>query len=149
MTTPELSGAVVPAPASEQPGSGAVDLLTAGVTPSAVAGPKSVAVHNLAQVLKDLVHGSNAYHSEGQVDAAMSAVDGFVNAFVPSQEMKAIDTSDVRAAKEDVSQRIPPGGVVANVVQGPVIDYNALARAILAAQAEAQAQAKSNQEQVT
>lgn len=141
MTTPAAPGTVDTAPAAQATAGSAVDLLTAGVSPSAVAGPKSVAVHSLGEVLKHLIHNSGAYHDEGQVDTAVSTVDGFVKAYVPPQELPAIDRSGMRAAKEDVTQRIPPGGPMTNVVAGPVIDYNQLARAILNAQAEAQAQA--------
>lgn len=81
-----------------------------------------------------MIHNSRAFHSENDVDNAVNTVDAFVNAFVPDAEMPALLTGAERAAKEDVTLRIPPGGVMTQVVTGPVIDYVKLAEAIVAVQ---------------
>lgn len=124
MSTP--GGAVAP----YTPGSAPV---TAVVEPSAITSGKSTAVFRLGQVLKTVIHNSRAFASENDVDAAISAVDSFVGAFIPGGEMAALLTDGVRAAKEDVSQRVAPG-MTRQVVGGPVLDYQLLAQAILAEQ---------------
>jgi hypothetical protein len=108
---------------------------TEPVSASAVASAKSSTLFGLGEVLKTLLHNAvGAFHTEGDLDAAIAVVEKFVGAWVPGSEIAALLTGDQRAPKEDVTKRIPPGGVVQQVVQGPVIDYSALAKAILAEQ---------------
>jgi hypothetical protein len=120
---------------------------TEPVSPSAVSSAKSGAVFALGEVLKTLLHNAvGAFHTEGDLDAAIRVVDKFVGAHVPGSEMDALLTGDQRAPKEDVTKRIPPGGVVQPVITGPVIDYQALAKAILAEQQKYQAQTQTQVE---
>jgi|SRR5215831_8194861 hypothetical protein len=102
------------------------------VEPTAMANGETVAKHGVGEILKTLVHHSLAFPTEDSTNAAFLAVDKWVG------DTAGMDTDNARAPIEDVSQRIPPGGVTpTSVVQGPVIDYNKLAQAILAAQKEA------------
>jgi len=120
--------------------SGAVSPYTNGgtvVSPSAVSSAKSAAVFNLGEMLKTVVHKMPSLHTEAEVDNAVNVIDAFVRAFVPNSEMVALRTGEERAAKEDVSLRVPPGGVP-TVVSGPVLDYAKLAQAILAEQRKLQ-----------
>ena len=102
------------------------------VSPSAVSGPAPSAAWDLGQVLTDLVHRSGAYHSESQVDAATAAINRWVSASVPVSAKRALSTGDERAVKEDVTQRVPPGGAVQAIVTPP-IDYDRLAQALVRA----------------
>lgn len=113
------------------------------ISPTAIASGKSAGTVAFANVLKTVVSAlPMAFHSENGVDAAHRAIDSYVNARVPASEMQALLTGDERAAKEDVSLRIPPGGVTSGqVLVGPVLDYGKLARAILAEQQKAIAEA--------
>lgn len=110
---------------------GSTDVLT----PSAVSSPKTSAIMQLGEVLKTVLHKSvGVFHSENDLDAAVNIVDDFVRAMLGSADTSAVMTDAFRAAKEDVTMRTPPGGAVANVVTGPVLDYSKLAQAILAEQ---------------
>ena len=110
-----------------------VDPVVPTLYPTSVSGPQSAAVHALGEVLKTLIHNSHFFPTENAVDSAMSAVDKWVSTSVKSSELGAILTGNERAAKEDVTKRIPPGGP--NMVAvGPQIDYRQLAEAIIAAQ---------------
>lgn len=103
------------------------------VTPASVASPASVAVVNLGEVLKEVVSNlPMAFPHENNVLDALNAIDAFVATSVPKGEVAAAKPDETRAAVEDVSKRIPPGG--APVAPGPSIDYAALARAIMAEQ---------------
>lgn len=104
------------------------------ITPTAVASAKSASVHQFGQVLHTVVRNSRAFHNENDEDNAHRAIDAFVNAHVPGSEMSALMTGNEHAPKEDVSLRIPPGGAVA-VPAFAGLDYQALAKAILAEQA--------------
>lgn len=109
---------------------------TKTVEPSAVSDGQSSAVFALGQVLKTVLHKMPIFSVESDLDNAINVVDKWVSAFVPGSAMAALVTGDERAPKEDVSQRIPPGGPVANIYSGPQLDYAKLAQAILAAQKE-------------
>lgn len=106
------------------------------IEPTAMSGPKPAAVHGLGQVILTLIHRTNAFQSEAEQDAATNAVNAYVAAHVSDADLRTFDPGDVRAEKEDVSLRTPPGGAAAAVVAGPVLDYAKLAQAILAAQKE-------------
>jgi hypothetical protein len=80
-----------------------------------------------------MIHQSHYFATENLQDAAMTAVDKWVSAHATASELSAVLTGDERAAKEDVTQRIPPGGPMARPA-GPTIDYRLLAEAIVAAQ---------------
>ena len=101
------------------------------VMPSAVAQAQPSAVFALGEVLKNLVRLSRAFHSENDEDNAMNVIDKFVKAFASPSDMRALATGDQRAPKEDVSLRVPPGGAAVSIATGPVIDYSALAKALL------------------
>lgn len=139
MSTP--TGADAPAPAN---GNSVVTYSPDdAVEPSAMSGPKPAAVHGLGQVLLTLIHRTNAFHSEDEQIAADNAVRAYVDAHVSNRDRQSFDPGDTRAEREDVSLRTPPGGA-APVVSGPVLDYQKLAQAILAAQKE-QAQVTSGE----
>jgi hypothetical protein len=106
------------------------------VTPSAVAQAQPSAVFGLGEVLKTIIHNSRTYVSENDVDKAISAVEKFVGAFTTGSDMQALATGAERAMKEDVTQRVAPGGIASIVPPG--IDYDKLAAALLAAQAAQQ-----------
>jgi hypothetical protein len=135
-----------PASAAVAPYEGALAADKSVVTPSAVSGPKASAIFQLGEVLKTVIHRTQTFAGEADMDNAMNVIDSFVHAFVPSHEMMALMTGDQRAAKEDVSLRTPPGGAVANVVTGPVLDYSKLAQAILAEQRKYQAEIPPDKE---
>lgn len=106
------------------------------VQPSAVTGPKPAAVHGLAQVLKEMVHGLPAvFHTENDQLAAANAIDDYVNAHVTQNDLRGIDTSEVRAPVEDVSKRVAPNQTAYVVPQNvPAIDYDRLAEAMFRVQ---------------
>jgi hypothetical protein len=124
------------------------------VQPSAVAGARASAAYGLAQVLKDVIHGSPAsFHGENHVLKAIEAVDKFVKAFVGAGELPALVTGDERALVENVALRTPPPQVTFGtpVNTGPSIDYDRLAAAIVRqqnAQAAAAAIDAAAQEEV-
>lgn len=103
------------------------------VEPSATAGPGPSAAHGLGQVLLDLIHRSGSYHSEADQDAAAATVHKWVNGQVSVSEKRALSTGDERAPKEDVTQRVPPGGPAPVGVVAPGIDYDKLAAALVRA----------------
>jgi hypothetical protein len=136
MTDPQ--GAVAPYPSSD-PASSSQAVATVSNTqvdrviqPTAIAGPKASSVHEVGEVLKTMIHQSHFFATENLQDEAMSAVDKFVKAFTMPSELNALLTGNERAAKEDVTKRIPPGGPMPPA--GPAIDYRLLAEAIVAAQ---------------
>lgn len=134
-----LPGAVAPYPASDPPSVLSGQVVSGPViTPSAVAGPKAAAVHALGEVLKTMIHMSHYFATENLQDAALVTVDKFVGAFTTSSELSAIKTGDERAAKEDVTKRIPPGGAMQMPSNAPAIDYMKLAEAIVAVQQRSQ-----------
>lgn len=115
------------------------------VNPSAIAQAVPSAAYGIAQVLKDLIHSSRAFHSENQVLEAYKAVDTFMKAFVPASALSALMTGDERASIEDVSKRIPPQGVAFSVPTNvPAIDYDKLAAAMVRAQAQYAAELESD-----
>lgn len=103
------------------------------VTPTNVASAKSAAVHNFGQVLHTMVKNSRAFHTENEEDNAHRVIDAFVGTHVNNGEKSALLTGNEYAAKEDVTQRIPPGGVAVQPAFAG-LDYTALAKAILAEQ---------------
>ena len=142
MTVPSVPGNQgYPAPnppesaevAPVQPEMKTVTTSTPTLYPTSVSGPQSAAIHGLGEVLKTMIHNSHYFATENQIDSAMSAVDKWVTTSVKSHELGAILTGEERAAKEDVTKRIPPGGPMPTAV-GPQIDYRQLAEAIIAAQ---------------
>lgn len=133
------SGMSTPGTAIASYSQGAAPANSPAVEPSAVSTPKSNAVFQLGEVLKTVLHKSLTFSNENDLDAAIGVVDSFVKTMIPAAEMPAIFMEGARAVKEDVTQRIPPGGAVANVVSGPVLDYSKLAQAILAEQRKYQA----------
>jgi hypothetical protein len=127
MSTP--GGAVAPYTSGSPPSPSGV------IEPTAVSTPRSAAVHALGGVLKTMIHNGRMFVNEKDIDDAMNVVDTFVGAFVPGAELPALLTGAERAVREDVSQRIPPGGAPAPAAYaGPAIDYAKLAEAIVAVQ---------------
>jgi hypothetical protein len=111
------------------------------VTPDAVLDPKSVPAHNFFNVMRDLI-GMTPYHTEGQKNKALDAVDAFENRFVPVQDRQHVLTETDPAGREDVSLRpVPANSGFPAPVAGPAIDYNRLAAAIVAMQQQAAAEA--------
>lgn len=106
------------------------------VTPTAIAGRLESAAFGLAQVLKQIIHGSHGvFHTENQLLEALAAVDKYVAATVPASMLRALLTGEERASHEDVSKRVPPGGVqVMQRAAVPAIDYDLLAQAMVRAQ---------------
>lgn len=105
------------------------------VRPAAIASGNHSATHALGQVLMDLVHRAGVYTSETDLHAAEAVVSAWVKSVVPLSAVAALVTGDERAPKEDVTKRVPPGGLPAiPVTTAPAIDYDRLADALLAAQ---------------
>lgn len=111
------------------------------VNPTAMAGPVHASTHALGQVLMDLIHRAGVYTSEVAIHEAEAAVTAWVKSVVPLSAVAALVTGDERAPKEDVTKRIPPGGLPAIpvVTSAPAIDYDRLAEALLAAQQRSKA----------
>ena len=66
--------------------------------PTAIASGKESAVHDLGHVLRDLIHGaSHAFPDEARKDAAIRAVDKYVDSHVPVSAQRALRTGDERA----------------------------------------------------
>ena len=126
--------------AAVAPYQGSAPATSSVVSPSAVSSPKSNATFALGEILKTVLHKVPAFASENDLDNAINVVDSWVKSSIPSSEVPAIFMDNARAAKEDVTQRTPPGGAVANIVTGPVLDYSKLAQAILAEQRKYQQQ---------
>jgi hypothetical protein len=108
------------------------------VQPSAMISGKDEALHSFAGVIRDLVLRGGAYHTENDQDAALNSVSKYVAASLAPSVMAALNNEHPgAAAKEDVTQRVPPSGIfIAPVpVNNQPIDYNKLAAAIVAAQA--------------
>lgn len=104
------------------------------VQPSATASRSQAAAARLGEVLKEIINRSGAFLTEDGLRLAEQAVTDWVAAMVPGAAMNALDTQDYRAAREDVAQRIPPGGPPVVITSQPAIDYDKLAAAIIAAQ---------------
>lgn len=127
MSTPlaALVGSVVPASAPAEPGV---------VQGTVVADGKTGAVAKLAEILKTLVVKAGAYHSEEAQRIALEAIEDFKRIFSTGNPLVLENHS---APWEDVSKRPVPAGAAAPALPpGFAIDYNALARALLAAQQE-------------
>lgn len=104
------------------------------VNPSAVASASDSAVWTLGEVLKNMfTRTPAAFHSESELDKAILAVDNFVKANTSRSAVRALATGEETAPKEDVTQRVPPGGASPVNVAGPSgpIDYEKLAAAIV------------------
>lgn len=110
------------------------------VTPAAVLDPKSMPVHNFAEVLrKVLTKLPGVFTHENELHAALNAVDAFERVFLPQQDRPHVAQETDMAAREDVTKRKPPiTGAAPVPAAGPAIDYNALAKAILTAQQQMQ-----------
>lgn len=107
--------------------------------PSAMAGPVHSATFKLGEILKDVLRKSGSYHNETDLHAALNAVDTWVRSIVPLSAHPALADGMQSAPHEDVTKRIPPGGMPAIISTAPAIDYDRLAAAILAAQQQAMA----------
>lgn len=108
-------------------------LLGSVVEPTRVIDPRTASVAQVGEVLKHLIGQPGTYHTEEDQRLAYEAVDAFKRAF---SEGSPDVREEHRAALEDVSTRIPPGGPSVVVSRAPAIDYNALARAMILAQRE-------------
>jgi hypothetical protein len=103
------------------------------VAPSAVVGPLAFPAHNFLNVIRDVIHRGNVYHSEDDLKSALATVDDFERRFISNDHQHVVGEDDA-APHEDVSARIPPRGGYAPVPStAPVIDYNKLAAALMAA----------------
>lgn len=103
------------------------------VEPTAIVGPKDEALHDMANVVKELVVKSHAFHSEKDVEAALKSVDNWVNAHVPPTVLHTLRTEKPgRAPIEDVTKRVPAYAGLPQVAGSQLIDYNKLAAAIAA-----------------
>jgi len=119
------------------------------IRPTAFASPKETAVHDLGQVLIQLIHGAtHAFTDENAKNAAITVVNKWAHAHVTASARRALMTGEEIAPVEDVTQRIPPPqvtfGTPAN--QGPGIDYKKLAAEIVRQQMAAAEAAKRDQE---
>lgn len=106
------------------------------VSPAATANGSQSAVFGLAQVIKELIHGTpQAFTSEIQALNALTSVDKWVKAHVPVSALNAVRDGTERAEIEDVSKRPAPNGVSYSIpTTAPVIDYDKLAEAMVRAQ---------------
>jgi len=110
------------------------------VSPTAMAGPATTAASKLGGVLLDLVHRAGAYTSEAALHEAEQAIRDWTRAQTGGSP--ALNPEAQRAPLEDVTKRIPPGGVVvAPAAPSQAIDYDKLAAALLRQRDAAQAKA--------
>lgn len=107
------------------------------VTPSNVIDPLVMPTHAFLNAVRDLIHRSAGYHNEADQHNALDAVDRFEQVFLRGNAKYAVTEND-RAGREDVTKRMPPQVGYTPPVNVPAIDYGQLAKAILAAQAEAE-----------
>lgn len=130
---------------SMQPGGYAPAVIQGEViSPAAVLDPKSMPAHNFAEVLRHLITKvPGVYKVEADMLRALDAVDAFERSMVPQQDRRHVVQETDMAGREDVSKRVPPMVGTAPVpAAGPAIDYNALAKAIIAAQQQMQSESQ-------
>lgn len=117
------------------------------VQPTRIAAPHANSAHGFFNVIRDIVHMSG-YHTEGELQAALNAISAYEGKVVTPGDLQQVSTDNDRAAMEDVSKRIPPQTGIGNLpVMTPApIDYDALADALVRAQARAAEAAQSTPE---
>lgn len=107
------------------------------VSASAIIDPLVKPAHAFFDVVRELVHRIG-YHNEADLSAALDVVDTFEKRYLRENHQHVV-SDDNLAAREDVTQRVPPrGGTYNPPVNIPQIDYAQLAQAILAAQKQAE-----------
>lgn len=105
------------------------------VEPSGHIAPLSASAHDFLNVMRALIH-RHPWHHENQKLEALNAVAAFEKHFVPPNDLRNLASENDHAPIEDVSQRIPPQtGLAPVVAPSQNIDYDALAAAIVRAQA--------------
>jgi hypothetical protein len=104
---------------------------------------EDLTAHGFFNVIRHLVR-SIPHVNEGEAEAALGIVDAFETHSLSVPLQAVVSHTDI-AKREDVSQRRAPGaGTDLVPASGPGIDYNALAAALLKAQAEQRAQQEGN-----
>lgn len=121
---------------------GAVQAYSPGVLSGEVVDPTHVTSaqdnlgHQFLNVIRHLVLHSGAYHTEAEQSEHLATLTRYEGATVG--DAQHLRSEDDHAPREDVSQRTPPQTGTAVVPQATpaAIDYQALARAIVAVQQE-------------
>lgn len=121
---------------------GAVQAYNPGVLSGEVIDPTRVTSaqdnlgHQFLQVVRHLVLHSGAYHTEAEQTDHLQILNRYESATNPAAQHLVSETD--HAPREDVSERVPPrvGGAVVPQAAPQAIDYNMLARAIVAVQNE-------------
>lgn len=104
------------------------------VSPTRTIPKEPYSSHGFFNVIRDIVHRGNVYHSEVDQNAALDAIDKHEQHQLAENLPYVISDTD-RAGREDVTLRTPPGGaVLPNAVATQGIDYDKLAAAIVRAQ---------------
>lgn len=114
------------------------------VQPTHVASAQANLAHQFLGVIRHLILHSGAYHNEAEQTEHLAVVQRYEEVNSSAADRRHLQSEDDHAPREDVSQRVPPAGSAgtpAVVPAGPAIDYNALARAIVAVQQQSQNEA--------
>lgn len=117
------------------------------IEPSHVSEGVSFPAHDFFNVLRHLVLNGSAYRDQGSQHAALDAIDGYEAHVVPKNDQRHVTSESDLAGREDVTQRQPaqPGGIPVPASPTGPIDYDKLARALVAAQQSHQAQTASTE----
>lgn len=111
-------------------GSSGVTQVAGDVTPSRVAAADAAPAHAYFNVIREILH-KIGYHTEGELLSALNAVHAYERKQVSAGDLRQVSSENDRAAIEDVSKRVAPGGALPNPVRTPEpIDYNQLAAAL-------------------
>lgn len=104
-----------------------------------------LAAHEFFNVLRHVVRHV-PHLNEDALDTALRVVDDYESRSLDGPIQHVIAETD-HAKREDVSKRVAPQtGTALAPVAGPALDYNKLAAALLAAQAQAQQDAANSGE---
>lgn len=107
----------------------------------------SFPAHSFFNVLRDIVRKGGVYHAEEDVRLAVEAITKYESHVVDAKDQSMVLSEDDIAPIEDVSKRRPPNAVGFVPGRNDPIDYERLARMMLAIQAEQSHQAKLQQAQ--
>jgi hypothetical protein len=115
------------------------------IQPTAIVDATSEAIHGFLAVVRKLISASPAFHSEADQDAAYEAINTFArNQVSPSTLAQLLEEHSAPAPKEDVTQRVAPqSGLPQPLMPSAPLDYDKLARAMLAIQQEQAAQSQA------
>lgn len=126
---------------SNQPGAMSPYLQGDVITPDRVLDPQSVPAHNFFNTMRDLIN-KVVYHNESDLHAALDSVDAFEKRYIGGDHAHVVQEGEA-AGREDVTQRKGHNSVPVMPSNVPQIDYGMLARAMIQAQRDAEAEANT------